>query len=750
MRGVHTVLRVGAGVAAIGALAGVPVAVVRAGAPIPSLEEWRSVWTTHQVDSRFVIHVGLAVVGVLWLWFAVTACAEVVRFLAAPRLEEAPFAPQLVDEGIGGPTAWVRRWIRFIALSSAAVTGSVIVIASGVAQRPDTTRSVAAEVSIPTAVGSASTPSAVTPLAGLAGVSMLATGIVLAVQRRRHRRLRTATRGSQVAPPSLELVRAECSLRALASVERIARLDHATRGASAALAGSPVRVVAARIAQDGTVRVYLSGEQQPSDARWLVDGSASEWMLPASAQLAPAVQPVAEQQCPHPLLVAVGVDTAGWDCFVDLAAAGTLVVTSSMSSAILRSLAASLAWSPFMDHGSVLTVGVEHIASVDRVIERFDSTDAAAQRARELIDEPVALVVDTRAGTDGSGSFTADATERPSPTGLVIDEGHSLHRLVEHDGQHVLEPWGWSIVPPMASPELLGAASDLAEQADLPLERIASVLPIESPFGTVQFEEPEWQFLVRLLGQVEVVSVDGVAVPFERSKALELVVWLAVHRERPTRSKARAALWDAAVTAATFSNVVSDARRSMARVSAPPTESEWVARTLTDEMSLHPLVLTDADLLALRVEAARRMPSYEAIEVLRPGLELVTGLPFESSSYMWPDAEGHTSALVLLATDAATELAAHYLTLGDIDGVFWATGQGLKVLSGHEELIAMRMRAHAARGDRSGVRHEWESYERALAADPWSAADPSPKLVALRAELLTSDVWPTSARAASA
>jgi hypothetical protein len=167
-------------------------------------------------------------------------------------------------------------------------------------------------------------------------------------------------------------------------------------------------------------------------------------------------------------------------------------------------------------------------------------------------------------------------------------------------------------------------------------------------------------------------------------------------------------------------------------------------------MTLHALVLSDADLLSARVDAARRMPSIEAIEVLRPGLELVTGLPFESGCCAWPDAEGHTSALVLLATDAAAELASHYLALGDIDGVFWATGQGLKVLSAQEELIAMRMRAHAARGDRSGVRHEWESYERALAADPWSAADPSPKLVALRAELLSSSEWPTGSRAASA
>jgi hypothetical protein len=59
------------------------------------------------------------------------------------------------------------------------------------------------------------------------------------------------------------------------------------------------------------------------------------------------------------------------------------------------------------------------------------------------------------------------------------------------------------------------------------------------------------------------------------------------------------------------------------------------------------------------------------------------------------------------------------------------------VLSGHEELIALRMRAHAHRGDLAGVRQEWESYERALAADPWAATEPALKLVNLRRELLS-------------
>ena len=95
-------------------------------------------------------------------------------------------------------------------------------------------------------------------------------------------------------------------------------------------------------------------------------------------------------------------------------------------------------------------------------------------------------------------------------------------------------------------------------------------------------------------------------------------------------------------------------------------------------------------------------------------------MPFAGTSYLWPDAEGITSNLVLLAISVSSEFAAHALSVGDTDAVFWATGQGLKVLPGHEELIGLRMRAHARAGDLAGVRQEWESYERVIVADSWS------------------------------
>ena len=159
---------------------------------------------------------------------------------------------------------------------------------------------------------------------------------------------------------------------------------------------------------------------------------------------------------------------------------------------------------------------------------------------------------------------------------------------------------------------------------------------------------------------------------------------------------------------------------------------------MTEDLPLHELVRTDADVIAEALAAARLAAPAEAIAVLRPAVDLLAGMPFEGTSYLWPDPEGLTSSLVVLATSAAAELAAQCLAVGDVNGVFEATDRGLRVLPGHEELIGLRMRAHARAGDHAGVRQEWESYSRTLVADPWSDGEPSPKLVELRAELLGS------------
>ena len=306
------------------------------------------------------------------------------------------------------------------------------------------------------------------------------------------------------------------------------------------------------------------------------------------------------------------------------------------------------------------------------------------------------------------------------PDDTVVDRGGLAH------GDHVemvkaFEPTG---------------GGDAAEQPDRLTEDGIDVSAADLPTSSQQAPSLPWSLLVRLLGPVDVVNASGESVVFERSKTRELVAWLATHRARSTRAGARTALWELDVRDATFANVVSEARRSLARLVEPPDGQEWVGRTLTEALPLHELVCSDVDLLEHALEAARVQPPAQAVATLSPAVELIIGMPFEGTSYLWPDPEGIASSLVLLATSATSELAAHCLSIGDIDGVFAATGRGLQVLPGHEELIGLRMQAHARAGDHAGVRHEWESYERVITADPWSDGEPSPKLVDLRTELL--------------
>jgi hypothetical protein len=302
------------------------------------------------------------------------------------------------------------------------------------------------------------------------------------------------------------------------------------------------------------------------------------------------------------------------------------------------------------------------------------------------------------------------------------------------DGTWQLEPTGLTVAPRgLAAAELadLGALLADAQAPPVPARSVPATPPIDEPF-----EEPEWELLVRLLGPVAVVNRNGDAAPFERAKALELVAWLAQHRANPSRTGARTAMWESDVRSATFANIVSDARRALTAVATPPDGEEWLARTLGEQLPLHPLVVTDADLLAARLDHARRQRDEDAVATLRPGLATVVDAPYVGTSWLWPDGEALPSHLTLLVTNAATEMAERCLALSDVDGVFWATAQGMKVLPGHDSLVGLRMHAHAAAGNLAGVRHEFESYERVVTSDPWGDGTPSPHVVELRNRLL--------------
>lgn len=621
----------------------------------------------------------------------------------------------------------------------------------------------------------------------LAAAVLLCAGVLgLAESRRRQQLRRAGTRG-RLADPSPRAQRVERLLRSLDATQRAVRLDLALRSAGHALVGTGGFVLAAIVADDGAVTLVLDRPGRVPTAPWIAGEVADRWLLPAEVddtELAPTAR-LAGQPCPavvhlgrvtvdaardrQPLLHAGEAGPAiGGELFVDLEAFGLVCLEAGPDAddadtdAVLRAIATSLAASPVGETLRLITHDLDtavHLGNLNA--EAADDLDGALDLAASALGStPTAIghrrTAELRARgiggeawepvvvVSGAERLPADALRelvevtRGGGRGLAVVlrqavDGASLTVRASRAGWQI-DRLGLTVIPVGLDLQHVHDVRHLLYTADQPLLDVAGRPDTASPGEP--FVEPDWGLMVRVLGGVDVVDRAGAPVPFDRGKSLELVAWLVQHREHGTRGGARAALWEMDVRDATFANVVSDARRSLARAVAPRDGEEWIARTLTDELPVHPQVCSDAELLRLRLTHSRGCSPREAIEILQPGVALIRDHPFSGTDYLWPDAEGITSALTLLATAASTELARHHLALGDVDGVFWATGQGLKVLPGHEELIGLRMRAHAQRGDLAGVRHEWDAYERAVTSDAWSDGEPSPKLLALRKELL--------------
>ena len=609
-------------------------------------------------------------------------------------------------------------------------------------------------------------------LLSLGRAAMLSAGVLTLLAVRRRNQLRRTRPRVHLAEPAPGPAATERTLRSIDAGELLARVDIVIRAAAVPLIDHDERPLALLVAPDGEVELLASG---PVDlpAPWEVFGD--RWRLPAATPFELLAERAERVGAPVPTLVQLGRDAAGRDVYVDLEALEALEVGGSPdhAEAILAGLAVTLAGSTLAEVTTLVGVGVPadaflghrlHVDAPD-VESGFDAAAAAIGSTALQSTSTFELRAGACAGAGdawepavvliGSGAGAIDPPRSRSGLAIVSASpitGPRCHLAPDGD-RWVLQPMGIELTPvgldrtqieaisalvrvPESAPPL--SVDEAPGVVQAPADDDLTLAPIadgDVPAASDPVELP-WAVLVRLLGPIEVVSGSGERVEFERSKARELVAWLATHRGRSTRSAARTALWELDVRDATFANVVSEARRSLARLVEPPAGAEWVGRTMTDALPLHDLVLTDADVLAHALDVARLQPPAQAIDTLRPAVEWITGMPFEGTSYLWPDSEGITSNLVLLATSATAELAAHCLSIGDIDGVFVATGRGLQVLPGHEELIGLRMQAHARAGDHAGVRLEWESYERVINADPWSDGEPSPKLVELRRTLL--------------
>ena len=197
--------------------------------------------------------------------------------------------------------------------------------------------------------------------------------------------------------------------------------------------------------------------------------------------------------------------------------------------------------------------------------------------------------------------------------------------------------------------------------------------------------------VVKLFGYPIVENEAGDVALFRKRRALELLTWLALNRDRSRRSAARTAMWDLDIADSTFSTIVSDMRRGLAEIDQQSPRSDWAPTTYSDEIPLNPRVITDDVLMTDALESFRQ-DSKNSSEIVR-ALSHVRDVPFAGTSYSWADLDGTTTRLVILATTASLEVATWALATGNMTEFHIAITAGLRVVPGHQELLGQQAKA---------------------------------------------------------
>jgi DNA-binding SARP family transcriptional activator len=234
--------------------------------------------------------------------------------------------------------------------------------------------------------------------------------------------------------------------------------------------------------------------------------------------------------------------------------------------------------------------------------------------------------------------------------------------------------------------------------------------------GPVVAKESDRQFEVevRILGPVEIA---GAAREFTRAWAIELVVYLSMHRKGASSEQWATALWpDRVMAAASLHSTASAARRSLGVSMA----GEDHLPRAHGRLALGPTVGSDWNHF---VELAGRPEPESWCEAL----ELIRGRPFEGlRAPDWVLLEGIAANVEAVIVDLAGRYAEHCLSVGDPNGAQWAARQGLRASAYDERLYRVLMRAAEAAGHPAGVESVMAELIHLVAEDvePYDAVHP--------------------------
>jgi DNA-binding SARP family transcriptional activator/LysM repeat protein len=468
----------------------------------------------------------------------------------------------------------------------------------------------------------------------------------------------------------------------------------------------------------------------------------------------PALVTIGQTQPDPPVRLLINLEAAGL-----LAVPGPADRAAALCNAVAAELATS-SWSGFFDLVLVGDFGAE-LAPLERV-QQAPSLEAVLPRLQRRVAEATTTLEELDSSTALEGRILHTAGDSLVPTVVVCAEppsADSLQLLVallqqtsptqpplavliagdvpqarwqlRIDGERAhLDPLGVDFQPQQLRPAELAAIGELLRTAadtggvpadappydqlhtPTPADTLGAAAPTartteHQPTADDDAETADSQTShrtteagiveVAILGKIELRGVPKI----ERAKAIEAIVYLAMHPDGADADRLWEALWpDKPVNRGTFHTTITAARSGLGDA---PDGTRYMRNPHEGIYRLHPAVQLDWATFQALVEQGRN-GGLEGKALLRQALELVRGLPLESTaprSYSW--AVVHRTEIESAIAEAAQDLGDLCLADNDPTGAIWAARRGLLASPYDERLYRVLMRAAHVAGNPAGV-----------------------------------------------
>lgn len=550
-------------------------------------------------------------------------------------------------------------------------------------------------------------PARVSVAEGIGG-GILAAGAIAMLESRRRTRQRRRLAGGPCLVPDEELAATELALRVAADVDGAELVAAALKLVERA--ASPSDVLGVRLGRRQVTIRFCSAPLEITPPFRLV---GDDWVLPRRAITTALLGELGDRPAVDLPLITLGATDDDDTVLLNLRASTVTSVVGSREVvlAFLAAAATELATARWLQSGRLLLVGVvEDLAGLPGVTVVPAVGHVGELRSGDVVvsAEPPGRLADAMP----AGSSLLAVGPMPGPRcRLIIGDG----RLEANVLDAVVRPQTLApesvadigeLLEPVAEPAGHVAVEEEVADEDVPPATSAPVVPLtvgDAMNAAVSAEDirpPEID--VRVLGPVDIVGADK---PLARAKSVELIVYLAMHRQAIVDAdRLREALWPGRPPGTTLYTTASVARNHLGRGSDGELHLPLVANG-ERVYRLGGAVGSDYARFADYVHRAKSEPPMQARASLRAALQLVRGRPFDVSTrgYEWAHVEGFITCIENEVATAAHQLARLCLEAGDADGARWATRRGLRACPGHEQLFRDEMEAADLEGNTAGV-----------------------------------------------